>query len=53
MDTSLKKPELNKKAILLSMLKYIDHLFSKEDIWYSLAYGTLLGAVRERVHPMG
>lgn len=48
MDTSLKKPELNKKAILLSMLKYIDHLFSKEDIWYSLAYGTLLGAVREK-----
>lgn len=33
---------------ILSMMEYIDNLFQQEHIWYSLAYGTLLGAVREK-----
>lgn len=42
------KSEFDRKRLHLAMLEYIDKLFTKEGIWYSLAYGTLLGAVREK-----
>ncbi|MBR5280142.1 MAG: LicD family protein [Clostridia bacterium] len=38
----------DQKDDLLQMLNYLHRVCKENDIWYSLAYGTLLGAVREK-----
>jgi lipopolysaccharide cholinephosphotransferase len=40
--------DLEKKALLVEMLKKLDTFFAKNNITYYLAYGTLLGAVRHK-----
>lgn len=40
--------DLEKKALLVEMLKKLDVFFAENNITYYLAYGTLLGAVRHK-----
>lgn len=46
MNTLLNKEEC--REIQLNMLKAIDHFCSQNGWWYSLGYGSLLGAVRHK-----
>jgi len=42
------KMKLSKKRIMVKLLKYGDDFFTKHDINYSIAYGTMLGYVRNK-----